>query len=99
MAYNKLKTLVSRYNTLKGKYKGRPISYYEIDATSKWVQYSLDEVELKKLLLTADFSERFDILNALKKVESKIEYMYKHKNFDMKKAVDSFKRAKLLLKL
>ena len=99
MTFNKARNLINRYNSHKGKYKGRPISYNKIDATSKWIEYSLDELELKKLLLTADFTDRFDILKALKKVESKLDYMYKHQNFDMKESVTEFKRAKLLLKM
>lgn len=94
-----MKLLLERYNKSKGKFKGRPISYNDIDATSKWIEYSLDELELKKLLRTADFSDRFDILKALKKVESKLDYMYKHKNFDLEEAVFQLKRAKLLLKI
>ena len=93
------KLLLDRYNTPKSKYTGRPVSYNDIDATSKWIKYSLDHYELKKLLTKSSFSERFEILKALKTVESKLDFMYKHKNFDLKEATSEYKRAKFLLKM
>lgn len=97
MAYNKTKNLIDRYNKPKGKSKFI-ISYNKIDATNKWVEYSLDLVELKASVKDADFSTRFDIERTIKKVESKIDWMYKHNNFDLNEAVSLYKRAKRLLK-
>jgi hypothetical protein len=97
MAYNKLAVILDRYNTSKVK-KGF-IGYNSIDATTKWVEYSLDVLELKKVLPKSDFNTRFDIMKALKTAESKVDYMYRHKNFDINEAVASYKRAKRLLAL
>ena len=96
MVYNKARTLINRYNIVKGKPKFI-ISYDKIDANKKWVEYSLDLVELKALMKGEDLSTRFELEKTLKKVEAKIEWMYKHRNFNINEATREFKRAKKLL--
>ena len=75
------------------------IAYDKIDATKKWVEYSLDQVSLNKALQTASFTDKCIILQALKVVERKLEYHYKHKNFCMSTATAQLKQARRLLKM
>ena len=75
------------------------IAYDKIDATKKWVEYSLDQVSLNKALQTASFTDKCVILQALKVVERKLEYHYKHKNFCMSTATAQLKQARRLLKM
>jgi hypothetical protein len=89
-----LAILLKRYGSAQGsKTKGFP-PYYNIDATTKWAEYSIDELKLIKLIQTADFIEKFDAEKALSVVRRKIEYMYKHKNFDHSEAVAYYKKLK-----
>ena len=98
MKPNKARALISRFNVTREKSKFT-ISFNKIDATTKWVEYSLDLVEIKALMKTEDFITRCELENTLKKVENKINWMYKHPNFDLNLASIEFKRAKKLLKL
>ena len=75
------------------------ISYDKIDATKKWVEYSLDQIDLKTALKTASFTDKCVILKALQIVERKLEYHYKHKNFCMSTATAQLKQARRLLKM
>lgn len=96
MAYNKASVLISRYNKTKSKEKFF-LSRDKIDATNKWVEYSLDLHELKALVQVSDFETRFDLEKAIKTVEAKVEWMYKHENFNMSEATTLYRRAKKLL--
>ena len=60
------------------------VQYYKIPATTKWVEYMLDRHEINKILMDSDFATKMDLL------ERKIDYMYKHPNFNFKKATDLF---------
>jgi hypothetical protein len=75
------------------------IAYDKIDATKKWVEYSLDQIDLNKALQTSSFTDKCIILQALKVVERKLEYHYKHKNFCMSTATTQLKQARRLLKM
>jgi hypothetical protein len=88
----KLAILLSRYNS-SSKTKGF-VQYDKIPATERWAEYSVDLYSLKKLLMSASFSEKHDIMKAIAKVESKVDYMYKHSNFDMKEALQLYKKLK-----
>jgi hypothetical protein len=89
---NKLSVLVNRYNSTS-KSKGI-VPYYIIDATSKWAEYSIDEVKIKALMQGVDFNEKFNAELALKNVRRKIDYMYKHRNFDLASATAYYKKLK-----
>jgi hypothetical protein len=97
MTPSKAKKIISRYNVINDKKFN--INFSKIDATSKWIEYSLDLVELKSLMKTEDFITRCELENTLKKVENKINWMYKHPNFNLNEASREFKRAKKLLGL
>ncbi len=90
--------LARMYTASKAKQKVI-VAYDKIDATNKWVEYSLDQIDLKTALKTASFTDKCIILQALKIVERKLEYHYKHKNFDMYTATAQLKQARRLLKM
>jgi hypothetical protein len=66
------------------------VQYYKIPATTKWVEYMLDRHEINKILMDSDFATKMDLLETLQILERKIDYMYKHPNFNFKKATDLF---------
>ncbi len=91
--------LARMYTASSVKNKNVRIAYDKIDATKKWVEYSLDQIDLKNALKTASFTDKCIILKALTIVESKLAYHYKHKNFDMYTATAQLKQARRLLKM
>jgi len=92
-----LNILLKKYNN-NTKAKSKFITAYDsIDATKKWVEYSLDVAELKALTRTSDFLTRFDIEKAIIKAETKVDWMYKHPNFDRSEATVLYKKLKRLL--
>lgn len=66
------------------------VQYYKIPATEKWVEYMLDKHDINKILMDSDFATKMDLLEILQVLERKIDYMYKHPNFNFKKATDLF---------
>ncbi len=66
------------------------VQYYKIPATTKWVEYMLDKHDINKILMDSDFATKMDLLETLQILERKIDYMYKHPNFNFKKATDLF---------
>ncbi len=90
--------IARKYTASKAKQKVI-IAYDKIDATAKWVEYSLDQIDLKTALKTASFTDKCIILQALTIVERKLEYHYKHKNFCMSTATAQLKQARRLLKM
>ncbi len=90
--------LARMYTASKAKQKVF-VAYDKIDATSKWVEYSLDQIDLNKALQTASFTDKCVILQALNVVERKLAYHYKHKNFCMSTATAQLKQARRLLKM
>jgi hypothetical protein len=66
------------------------VQYYKIPATTKWVEYMLDKHEINKILMDSNFTTKMDLLEVLQVLERKIDYMYKHPNFNFKKATDLF---------
>ena len=66
------------------------VQYYKIPATEKWVEYMLDKHDVNKILMDSDVATKMDLLEVLQVLERKIDYMYKHPNFEFKKATDLF---------
>lgn len=87
-----------KYPKHSPKYEGNGL-YTKIKATEKWIEYSLDVTEMTKLLTKASREERYILLAAMQIAERKRDYMYKHPNFELNKAIADFKLAKRLLKL
>ena len=86
------RTYVTKYAT--GNNKKAIVQYYKIPATTKWVEYMLDKHDINKILMDSDFATKMDLLEVLQVLERKIDYMYKHPNFEFKKATDLFHRLK-----
>lgn len=74
------------------------VPYDKVKATEKWVEYSLDVVDMSKLLMKVDFNTKWKLIEALEVAERKKAYMYKHKNFDIKRALKIFDTVKHLPK-
>jgi hypothetical protein len=70
------------------------VQYYKIPATTKWVEYMLDKHDVNKILMDSDFVTKMDLLEVLQVLERKIDYMYKHPNFEFNKATFLFNRLK-----
>jgi hypothetical protein len=82
------RTYIAKYAT--GNSKKAIVQYYKIPATEKWVEYMLDKHDVNKILMDSDFATKMDLLEVLQVLERKIDYMYKHPNFEFKKATDLF---------
>jgi hypothetical protein len=82
------RTYITKYAT--GNNKKAIVQYYKIPATTKWVEYMLDKHDINKILMDSDFTTKMDLLEVLQVLERKIDYMYKHPNFDFKKATNLF---------
>ena len=81
-------SFISKYATRNNK--NAIVQYYKIPATTKWVEYMLDKHEINKILMDSNFTTKMDLLEILQVLERKIDYMYKHPNFDFKKATSLF---------
>lgn len=93
---SKVNQLLTKYKTVPKKYKGGSAKF---SPTVKWVEYSLDLIEAKKLLQAVDFTSRFDLLSIIKKIESKVEFHEKHADFDLQTAVRDLRTARRLLQM
>lgn len=62
------------------------VPYDKVKATEKWVEYALDIVDMSRLLMKSDFDTKWKLAQALEIAERKKAYMYRHKNFDLKRA-------------
>ena len=85
-------SFISKYSSRNNK--KAIVQYYKIPATTKWVEYMLDKHDVNKILMDSDFATKMDLLEVLQVLERKIDYMYKHPNFEFKKATDLFHRLK-----
>lgn len=62
-------------------------TYDKIQATEKWLEYALDVMDMQDAMMRSlDFNEKYDLAQALVIAERKKDYMYKHKNFDLRRA-------------
>lgn len=85
----------SKYSpTINSKFKGGITNYWKIDATTKWVEYQLDIYDMNKMLMSANFWDKLDLLAALEVAERKREYMFRHPNFEMREATKWFNLVK-----
>ena len=93
-----VRSFAIKYPTHKQKSKSF-VKYDLIAATEKWIEYSLDQIEINKLLQIVSREEKHVLLQALKVLENKLNYMYRHPNFELNVATAELKRAKRLLKM
>jgi len=94
-----MSSLFAKYNSPKiakiVRRKSKPL----FSPTTKWVEYSLDLIEAKKLLQTADFTTKIQLLSVVNKIESKVKYHQNHADFNLQKAITDLRTAKKLLRL
>lgn len=84
---------VQKYTSTKSK--GKFIQPYDkIKATEKWVEYSLDILDMSRIILQVDFDTKWRLTEALEVAERKRVYMYRHKNFNLKRATTIFEAVK-----
>ena len=75
------------------------VPYDKIKATEKWIEYALDIVDMQRVLMeTKNLNEKFKLMEALEVAERKKAYMYKHKNFDVNRALHIFSKVRDLPK-
>lgn len=91
-----VKTLVSKYNVPKGKYRGGKALF---NPSKKWVEYSIDLIEAKRLLQAADFTSKFELLSVINKIESKVKFHENHADFNLQTAISDLRLARKLLRL
>lgn len=94
-----MSSLFAKYNSPKIAKIVRRKSKPSFSPTTKWVEYSLDLIEAKKLLQTADFTTKFQVLSVIKKIESKVKFHENHADFNLQKAIRELRTAKILLRL
>jgi hypothetical protein len=76
------------------------VPYDKIKATEKWIEYALDIVDMQRVLMeTKNLNEKFKLMEALEVAERKKAYMYKHKNFDVNRALHIFSRVRDMPKI
>jgi hypothetical protein len=94
-----MSSLIAKYNSPKiakfARRKSKPL----FNPTIKWVEYSIDLIEAKKLLQTADFTTKIQLLSVVNKIENKVKYHQNHADFDLQKAVTDLRLARKLLRL
>ena len=75
------------------------VPYDRVKATEKWLEYALDIVDMQNaLMLTKNIDEKFKLMAALEVAERKKAYMYKHKNFELNRALHIFNKVKDIAK-
>ena len=93
----KAANFVAKYASVSNKSKA-VVPYDKIKATEKWVEYALDIADMSRIIMSVDFDTKWRLAQALEVAERKKAYMYKHKNFDIKRALKIFDAVKHLPK-
>ena len=79
--------IIGKYKAVKPVFKGGITNYGSIDSTRKWVEYTLDILDLNNLILVEeDWDVKMDLRYCLTKAEGKKEWHQRHPNFDSKRA-------------
>ena len=93
--------LLLKYNVPKiAKFKRRSKVKPDFSPTIKWVEYSLDLLEAKKLLAnTSEFTSKFEVEAVINKIQAKINYHQNHADFDLQTAIKDFRNARKLLQM
>ena len=67
----------------------------KINSTHKWVEYSLDIVDMSALLMqTKDLKQKYALMDALDSAQRKKEWHYRQANFRLQDAMRIFEAAK-----
>jgi hypothetical protein len=72
------------------------VPYDKVKATEKWVEYALDIADMSRIIMSVDFDTKWKLAAALEIAERKKAYMYKHKNFNLNRALTIFDAVKHL---
>jgi hypothetical protein len=93
--------LLLKYNVPKiAKFKRRSKAKPDFSPTVKWIEYSLDLLEAKKLLAnTSEFTSKFEVEAVINKIKAKINYHENHADFDLQTAIKDFRNARKLLQM
>jgi hypothetical protein len=84
----------NKYSSTTNKSQGI-VPYDKVKATEKWIEYALDIVDMQKeLMITKNLNEKFKLMEALEVAERKKAYMYKHKNFEVNRALHIFSKVR-----
>jgi hypothetical protein len=86
---------VTKYTGTNNKSRA-VVPYDKVKATEKWVEYALDIVDMSRIIMQSDFNTKWKLAEALEIAERKKAYMYKHKNFDINRALKIFDAVKSL---
>ena len=63
----------------------------KIDSTMKWVEYSLDIVDMQKMLMgTSDLKDKYQLMDLLEIAERKKKWHYRQENFNVSRASTLF---------
>ena len=65
-----------------------------VDATKKWVEYALKHHYIRQRMSGRSFVERCGDEAELARLDKKLEYMYRHKNFNLNQATSQYKNKK-----
>ena len=96
MSYLLLKYSAPQIAKVKRRGKVKP----DFSPTIKWVEYSLDLLEARKLLEnTSEFTSKFEVEAVINKIKAKINYHQNHADFELQDAIKDFRTAKKLLRL
>jgi hypothetical protein len=58
-----------------------------INSTMKWVEYSLDIVDMQKMLMTtSNLKDKYQLMDILEIAERKKKWHYRQENFDVNRA-------------
>jgi len=94
-----MSNVILKYKTVQiaGRKYNRGVPKF--NPTDKWVEYSIDLIEAKRLLQAADFTSKFEVLKVINQIESKVKFHENHEKFDLRTAINELQRAKKLLRL
>ncbi len=93
-----LKQRYTQVKVSKRKYSGGKPSF---SPTVKYVEHSLSLIEARAILKdqSISFTDRCTVSSLLDVIERKINFHYKHKDFDLAIATAKLKQARKLLKI
>lgn len=96
---SKVNALVLKYKPVEREQKYRGGKLPRFNPSDKWVEYSLDLIEAKRLLQDADFTSKFELMKVIKAIESKVQYHENHADFNLHTAIENLRLSRRLLRL
>ena len=98
MSIAQLKQRYSQAQVVKRKFNSKKVQFCP---TVKYIQHSLSLIEARAILKdqSVSFSDRCTVMSLLEIIERKINFHYKHKDFNLAVATAQLKQARKLLKI